>query len=423
MFRRLNIRSVKRHHLVLAVLVVVSLVLVYMRQSSRPDEWNLALDAGMEEQLKWSMTKRCGTGEGGDCDEKEKKLLEEKQLATSKVLRFWKDRDPFGESYIARPLSEVLIEMSDYAGGKSSDWRRRKYLAEFAAGIIERDKDQPQVLKPHLVDKNPLSAVIPKVQPYFLYWNSGFDKAPHEVVQILQWITKASIKRMNETYEWSNIKLTLLDDANIGQYVQFPSHLIAKRSNYTNTYFSDLLRIELLCNYGGFWADSTFYFDKPMPRDVYESDLFAFKLWQAPAYSSSWFFHSYHKHNPLLLWVRHLMFEYWKTHNSHEYFDLHKFFEIVIQFFPELRPYYDTMPFYSSARAHSIHRMFNGAFNADRWTMAKAQSWGYKLSYKSKLNILPQLRAQAAVAKEYLHFVDEPKDRKHLLKDGFADRL
>lgn len=407
---KLNNLTIKRYHLVLAALIVVSLVLVYMRINSQPDAWNLALDAGMEEQLKWSMSRRCGTGEGGDCEEKERKLLEQKQMTTSKVLRFWKDRDPFGEAYISRPLSEVILEMSDYAGGKNGDWRRRKYLAEFAAGIIERDKAKPELLRPMTVENNLLSKAIPKVQPYFLYWNSGFEKAPHEVIQHLQWITKASIKRMNETYEWSNIQLTLLDDSNLAQYVKFPPHLITKRSNYSNTYFSDLLRIELLCNYGGFWADSTFYFDKPMPRDVYEADLFAFKLWQAPAYSSSWFFHSYHKHNPLLLWVRHLMFEYWKTHTSHEYFDLHKFFEIVIQFFPEIRPYYDTMPFYSSARAHSIHRMFNGAFNAERWTMAKSQSWGYKLSYKSKLNIIPQLKAQAKIAQDYLALKDTDED-------------
>ena len=392
----------RKHYLALAAVLVAGIVLLSTRSFGLiQPQFESGDYASMEEQMKWSESRKCRTVKGEDGKDK----LDCEGTGESEAkrsLRFWKERDPFKEPYAARSLEEVLLEMSDYAGSpQRGDWKRRKYLAEFAAKIIARDKDQPWVLKPELVNKA-LDAQVPGVQPYFLYWSSGFEKAPHAVVQHLQWITKASIKTMNETFQWSNLHLTLLDDKNLADYIKLPQHLIEKRSNYSTTYFSDLLRLELLCNYGGFWADSTFLFDKPMPREVYEADFFAFKLWQAPAYSSSWFLHSYRKHNPLLLWMRHIMFEYWHTHTSHEYFDLHKFMEIVIQFFPEIRPYYDSMPFYSSARAHAIHRMFEGTFNPEKYEAAKAVSWGYKLSYKAKINILPQLQAQADVARDML---------------------
>lgn len=391
----------KKLHMLLGLIVSAACLLVWLKTFGFSEFGGVGYPRDDIERVKWAKAKYCDE-ETENCIDPQ--AAGDKQTETSRNLRFWKDRDPFNGAYVARSLNDVLLEMSDYGGGRrEADWKRRRYLAEFAAEIIQRDKDHPELLIPKTKPNPALSELIPKVQPYFQYWGSGpMESAPHELIRLLAPITKASVKNMNLSYQWSNIKLIPLDDSNLDEYVTLPDHVMQKRSNYSTTYFSDLLRLELLCNYGGFWADSTFYFDKAMPRDVYEADFFAFKLWHAPAYSSSWFLHSYHKHNPLLLWTRHIMFEYWRTHSTHEYFDFHKFMEIVLQFFPEIRPYYDTMPFYASSRAHAIHRMFQGRFDPDQWTAAKRASWGYKLSYKAKINILPQLRLQAAAATKTL---------------------
>lgn len=301
------------------------------------------------------------------------------------------------------PLERVLLEMSDY--GHKDTWKRREYLARFAAKIIERDAARPERLRPSSAHLNAsLAALIPDVQPYFTYWNSGMENVKHDVVKMLSLITASSIKRMNHSHPWSRLRHIMLDDASLPYYVDFPKHVLDARSHYSNTYFSDLLRLELLTLYGGFWADATFYFAKDMPRDVYEAPFFAFKLWTEPAYSSSWFMHSYHPHNPLLLWMRHLLHEYWRSHSSHEYFDFHKMMEICIRFFPALRPYYDLMPFYSSKRAHAIHHIFQDRFDASRHAHALSQSWGFKLSYKmhKPLNFLHLLSTEADEAKKFI---------------------
>jgi hypothetical protein len=311
---------------------------------------------------------------------------------------YWKDRDPFGSPYESRPLDEVLIEMGEY--GDKKEWERRSYLAKFASSIVERDKANPQVLRPPLVNLT-LASLIPHQQPYWTYWNNGFDKAK-PIVRYLHDITKAQLAKHAKENKWTNFLPIYLDDSKLAEYVSWPQHLIAKRSNYTTTYLSDLLRVELLVNYGGSWADSTFYWQKPMPKPVYDSDYFGFKIWHNPYYTSSWFLHARKPHNPLLLWVRHFMHEYWKTHEKYFYFDLHLFIEVAIQLLPEVRPYYDTMPFWGSTRAHAYHYIMTGEFNATKHEEAGTKSWGYKLSYKAKCNFVDRLEKEAEEARKYL---------------------
>lgn len=54
-----------------------------------------------------------------------------------------------------------------------------------------------------------------------------------------------------------NHKVTIITEDNYKDYVKFPNW-IEKEIIYHIHYF-DLLRLELLANYGGIWLDSTFF--------------------------------------------------------------------------------------------------------------------------------------------------------------------
>lgn len=320
-------------------------------------------------------------------------------LETRKLIRL-DDRDPFSGAYESRPLEDVMIEMGDYADKR--DWGRRTYLLQFASKILERDKATPGILRPPVINQT-LFELAKHARPYFVYWNSGFDKVQHPILKHLHVITKAQLLNHSIHDAWAKFIPIYLDDDSLPKYIQFPPQIIDKRGKYSTTYFSDLLRLELLASYGGIWADASFYFQKPMPKAIYDSEWFAFKLWHMPYFSSTWFLHTPRPNHPLVLWVRHFMHEYWKTHDSHAYFDLHAFTEITLQLLPEVRAYYDTMPFHSANRAHAYHFIMGGPFNATQHAAAYTQSWGYKLSFKAKCNFVDKLEDEA---KERQAFID-----------------
>lgn len=310
------------------------------------------------------------------------------------VFRYYKDRDPFKDPYQSVPLDRVLAAQRE---ASSKDWERRVFISKFASSIIERDKDKPEVLRFDVINST-LFAQLPTLRPYWVYWNDGIDNAKHEIVQVMWKNTRKAAVRQNNDMTWSNISLTLLSDSNLDQYVQFPDYIIEKRKakKMSTTYFSDILRAELMASYGGFWADSTFFFDKHIPQEVYDADLFVFKIFRNPGLLSSWFIGSARPLNPYWLWMRHLLREYWKTHDSHDYFDFHRFFESLHYLMPELAAYYDAAPFYSSAKAHSLHHFLGKpTYNKTNWLLAKENSWGFKLSYKSNCPFLDELKQQA----------------------------
>lgn len=85
----------------------------------------------------------------------------------------------------------------------------------------------------------------PKV---FMYWGQGFDKAPP--------IVQASVRAAQRHHEKS--QLILLDDSNLHDWATLPDRVWTVGDKYRAA-FSDILRIELIANHGGIWADATCY--------------------------------------------------------------------------------------------------------------------------------------------------------------------
>ena len=50
-----------------------------------------------------------------------------------------------------------------------------------------------------------------------------------------------------------------------------------KKGIISRTHYSDLLRLEILGNYGGIWLDSTFFCTKPCIDDLFEYPVWSIK--------------------------------------------------------------------------------------------------------------------------------------------------
>ena len=164
----------------------------------------------------------------------------------------------------------------------------------------------------------------------WVYWDQGYEKAPE--------LVRACINSFRDNFPSRDV--IVLDDNNISDYVQFPDYINSKIKNgsITKTHFSDLLRTELLCLYGGLWIDSTVLCtssEKNIDGTFFNNQLFVFKEMcldrRAFQYirSSSWLI-SAKAGDPILLETRKYLYEYWKKYDYLiNYFVFHLFFAIA----------------------------------------------------------------------------------------------
>lgn len=182
-------------------------------------------------------------------------------------------------------------------------------------------------------------------------------------------------------------EIILLTEENYRNYVNFPSHIQEKIDNgiITRTHFSDLLRLELLLNYGGTWIDATVYCSGGnIPSYMLDSQLFTFQTLKPgldghPTCLSSWFMTGCTNH-PILLLARHLVYTYWEKNNKMvDYFLLHDFFQLAIEAYPQ--EWSKVVPFCNSVPHILLLRLFE-PYSEEVWQATCAQTPFHKLSYK-----------------------------------------
>lgn len=109
-----------------------------------------------------------------------------------------------------------------------------------------------------IAKKNENKQEIPlkKIQANYIwiFWAQGYDNAPDLIKKCINRIRKYS----------GGYEVVVIDNKNIKQYVDIPEYIYNKvyEKKITLTHFSDILRINLLANYGGIWVDSTVFVDK-----------------------------------------------------------------------------------------------------------------------------------------------------------------
>ena len=91
-------------------------------------------------------------------------------------------------------------------------------------------------------------------------WFQGVDKAPEIVKKCIE-----SIKKYNK-----DKNIHIIDRKNFKEYVTIPKYILEKweKGVISNTHFSDILRIILLIEHGGFWLDATTLLTNELPKYI-----------------------------------------------------------------------------------------------------------------------------------------------------------
>lgn len=133
---------------------------------------------------------------------------------------------------------------------------QRKYK-----GVLEQfDREYDESVKHEKSDK------------VWVCWFQGMDRAPH--------LVRACYRSLRENLP--DKEIILITSENMSDYVTFPDYIIEKweKGQITHTHMTDLLRLELLIQYGGTWVDATVLCtskQEQIPDWYFNSNLFFFQ--------------------------------------------------------------------------------------------------------------------------------------------------
>lgn len=209
----------------------------------------------------------------------------------------------------------------------------------------------------------------------WILWMQGMEQAP-EIVKVCV----ESVKK-----QLPDKHIILLSEQNFSEYVTMPEDILRKwKEGIIGTaHFSDLLRLEILIKYGGFWIDSTvlctdnriFQYAVKEPLFMYSFYYFGF----TPEIMSlnNWFIYSYSNQNILCL-MREFLYEYWKEQDHvKNYFIFQIFMTLATEFYKEE---FTRMPILSQADPHILASYIDMPFDQNRYELLKLHTGIHKLS-------------------------------------------
>ncbi len=210
----------------------------------------------------------------------------------------------------------------------------------------------------------------------WICWMQGMDNAPLLVQKCYE-----SAKRY-----LCNKQIIVLTSDNYMDYVVFPQYIQKKidKGQIQVAHMTDLLRLELLTNYGGTWVDATVLFTGVPSDSFFTTDLFVFQNLKpgldGHALSISNWFISACKNEPILLLTKALLYEYWKKNDMPvNYYIFHFFFQIAAENFPN--EWKLVLPFNNSTCHILLLRLFE-EYDSQSYKFITSQSCVHKLSYK-----------------------------------------
>lgn len=218
-------------------------------------------------------------------------------------------------------------------------------------------------------------------------WWQGESKMPP--------IVRECIASMKE--HAGGAEIVVLDETNIRNYIEIPAVIQEKfeKGNITITHLSDIIRFELLYQYGGLWLDSTVMVSEDIPDWIFEEDFYTVKNGTGGDYKNiakeRWtaFILGGRPRNPVVESVRWLFRKYWDTHEKLVcYFLIDFCMNDVYEAVPEARALMDAVPEYGG----NVFSSESGMFHKLSWKEAE----GNKLIRKSK-SLLKHLKEFASI--------------------------
>lgn len=240
--------------------------------------------------------------------------------------------------------------------------------------------------------------------PIWQLWLQGKENMP----PIIKFCTDSIVKQNPDR------NVILVTQENLKDYITLPDYIIEKHKKgiISNTHLSDIIRLYLLCQYGGTWIDATIYMSDKMPQYILDSDFFVPKDLTASlitkdttleqfilmnnkmnfgAFTNSISFIHSKKDNILLKNSLKLILEYWKHENKVIHYLFFSYFLTMVIFSKqEYKELFIKAPYnLTTVQYGCLQGCLYEHFNNERFEEIKKMTPIHKLSYKNQhVNIL-----------------------------------
>lgn len=214
----------------------------------------------------------------------------------------------------------------------------------------------------------------------WICWFQGLENAPILVKRCIQSVEKYM----------PNHDITILTSDNYKKYVEIPKHIEEKfRKGYISfAHFSDVLRVELLSKYGGYWIDSTIFMSSEQNLFIEnETPLFVFKnislnqKKDLASVASNWLIYSC-EGNHIIDFTRRLLYAYWKKYNfAINYNIFHILFKIATEVYDDE---WSNVPTFSNIPPHILQFELLNKYDQKRLEKIKNMSCFHKLNRRIK---------------------------------------
>lgn len=207
-----------------------------------------------------------------------------------------------------------------------------------------------------------------------------------------------------------NAEVILIDKDNVRNYADFPEYIYQKVSSgkISLTHFSDLLRFNLLKQYGGLWMDATLFVTDKLEDSIFEDDIYTCAGHEDKEHffvtHGRWcgFFIGGKKNQPLFNFMNNFFLNYWKKNN-----DLIDYFMIdyALNYAWENNignfKYWCSKAIGRNKNMFKLQNYLNTPFNQKILTKLISNTSVFKLSYKKKLKNDPNSFYYKFILKEH----------------------
>jgi hypothetical protein len=208
-------------------------------------------------------------------------------------------------------------------------------------------------------------------------WLQGLENAPELV------------RACYESCRQLGLEIKVITEENYTQYVTLPDFVLRKRAAgvISNAHFSDILRLELLTEYGGTWIDATVLVTgKGILKYMEDTRLFCFKHLDGgrenPMVRMGNWFISACSHDRLLTDTEAMLYAHWRAEEqAAHYFVFHFCFSIACRRNMKL---WESVPSVSDVPPHIMQEEMYRAYTDKDWERLCAMSDVHKLTWKSE---------------------------------------
>lgn len=253
------------------------------------------------------------------------------------------------------------------------------YVEKYLEPLIQKYKQEDYI------PSTKLETTMDKI-PVWCCWWQGIENMP-ELVRMCN-------DRLRHVLP-SDAKLYMITEENYQKYVKLPEHVLKKfkEGKMSITALSDILRVALLSEYGGFWIDSTVFISDSFPEEFISRNFYAQKMfdpikWSREACKGRWcgFMIAGSQGNMIFRFLRDAFYQWWKDYDRViDYVILDYFLLAAYHNIPVIRKMIDEVPD-NNVDVFEMYKVLHLPYSDKLFSDLTKTTVMHKLTYKIDLH-------------------------------------